>query len=102
MTIFVGNKPLEISRRAEIAVNRLPEVDQKKVFKNIEKVFELGLRPPYAAKLKGLRNTFIIKSGVDLRIIFSVEPELVRILDVVRHDKLQQLAGLNPEEGRSE
>lgn len=101
MTIFVDDKPLEISRRAEIAVNRLPEVDQKKVFKNIKKVFALGLRPPYAAKLKGLKNTFIIRAGLDLRIIFSVEPELVRIVDVVRHDKLQHLAGLDSESGRA-
>lgn len=102
MTIFVDNKPLEISRRAEIAVDRLSDADKKKVFKNIEKVFELGLQPPYAAKLKGLKNTFIIRAGLDLRIIFVIEPELVRIVDIVRHDKLQQLAGLSSETGRPE
>lgn len=102
MTIFVNNKPLEISRRAELAIDRLSEADQKKIFKNIEKVFELGLIPPYAAKLKGLKNTFIIKAGLDLRIIFVLEAKQIRIVDIVRHDKLQQLAGLGSEPGRFE
>lgn len=102
MTVLIDNKLIEISRRAEIAINRLSEADQKKIFKNIQKVFALGLRPPYAAKLKGLNNTFIIRAGLDLRIIFSVESELVRIVDIVRHDKLRQLAGLTSEMGKSE
>jgi mRNA-degrading endonuclease RelE of RelBE toxin-antitoxin system len=102
MTMLINGRPLEISSRAEVAVNRLPDVDRKRVLKSIEKVFAFGLRPPYAAKLRGLNNVFIIKAGLDLRIIFSVNHEAVRIVDVVRRDKLRQLAGINSEIGRAE
>ena len=90
----INDKPLYLSRRAEIATDRLDKDDREKVLKNIKKVLELGLKPPNAAKLKGIENTYLIRSGRDLRIIFEVEPESVYVLDVVRHEKLEQLSRL--------
>lgn len=87
----INDRPLELSRRAEVTLDRLAESDRKKVFRSIEKVLALGLVPPYAAKLKGMENTFIIRAGLDLRIIFQVTNEFVRITDIARHDKLEQL-----------
>lgn len=91
----INDRPLELSRRAEITLDRLSASDRKKVIQNIEKVLALGLRPPYAAKLKGMDNTFVIRAGLDLRIIFQVKDEYVRITDIARHDKLEQLVKKN-------
>jgi mRNA-degrading endonuclease RelE of RelBE toxin-antitoxin system len=93
------DKNVEFSRRAEIALNRLSEQDRNRVLKNIEKVFALGLKPPFAAKLKGIKNTFLVRAGRDLRIIFLVETEFVRIIDIVRHDKLKQISLTNRSQG---
>jgi hypothetical protein len=87
----INDRPLELSRRAEVALDRLAEPDRNKVIRSIEKALGLGLKPPYAAKLKGVENTFIIRAGLDLRIIFQVRNETVRIADIVRHDKLEQV-----------
>lgn len=91
----INDRPLELSRRAEVTLDRLAESDRKKVLRSIEKVLALGLEPPYAAKLKGMENTFIIRAGLDLRIIFQVTSEFVRISDIARHDKLEQLVKKN-------
>ena len=87
----INDKALSLSRCAEIAIDRLDENDREKVLKNIKKVLELGLKIPNAAKLRGIENTYLIRSGRDLRIIFEVDSESVYVLDVVRHDKLEQL-----------
>lgn len=91
----ISDRPLELSRRAEVSIDRLAESDRKKVIRSIEKVLALGLEPPYAAKLKGMDNTFVIRAGLDLRIIFQVTSEFVRITDIARHDKLEQLVKKN-------
>lgn len=91
----INDRPLELSRRAEVTLDRLAESDRKKVIRSIEKALALGLEPPYAAKLKGMENTFIIRAGLDLRIIFQVTSEFVRISDIARHDKLEQLVKKN-------
>ncbi|MCH7349794.1 hypothetical protein [Aeromonas sp. MR7] len=91
----INDRPIELSRRAEVTLDRLPESDRKKVLRSIEKVLALGLEPPYAAKLKGMENTFVIRAGLDLRIIFQVTSEFVRISDIARHDKLEQLVKKN-------
>ncbi len=90
----INDKPLYLSRRAEIAIDRLDKNDREKLLNNIKKVLELGLKSPNAAKLKGIENTYLIRSGRDLRIIFEVDCESVYVLDVVRHDKLEQLSRL--------
>lgn len=86
----INDRPLEISKRAEISIDRLTDSDRKKVISNIEKVINLGLEPPYAAKLKGLENSYVIRAGRDLRIVFQVMPDYVRIIEISRHDKFQQ------------
>ena len=95
----IADKKVEFTRRAEIALNRLSGQDRNRVLKNIEKVFALGLRPPFAAKLKGISNTFLVRAGRDLRIIFLVETEFVRIIDIARHDKLKQISIRNRSQG---
>ena len=95
----INEKNIEFTRRAEIALNRLSEKDRKRVLKNIEKVFTLGLKPPFAAKLKDIKNTFLVRAGHDLRIIFLVETEFVRIIDIARHDKLKQISIANKTQG---
>lgn len=93
------DKNVEFTRRAEIALNRLSEQDRNRVFKKIEKVFAHGLEAPFAAKLKGVKNTFLVRAGSDLRVIFLVETDFVRIIDIVRHDKLKQLSLTNRSQG---
>ncbi|MEM9219019.1 MAG: hypothetical protein AAGD25_32385 [Cyanobacteria bacterium P01_F01_bin.150] len=88
----IKDKELELSRRAEISLERLSEPEQNRVLKNIEKVLNLGLQPPYAAKLKVMKNTFLVRSGRDLRIIFSVEPGHIRVVDITTHDRLKHLS----------
>ncbi len=87
----INDKALSLSRCAEIAIDRLDENDREKVLNNIKKVLTSGLKSPNAAKLTGIENTYLIRSGRDLRIIFEVDSESVYVLDVVRHDKLEQL-----------
>ena len=89
--MHIHDKQIEFSKRAEISIDRLSNSDKKKVIKNIFKVVELGLEPPYAAKLKGLDNTYVIRAGLDLRIIFQVCPDYIRIIDIARHEKYIQL-----------
>lgn len=88
----IKDRDLKFSRRAAISLERLSEFDRNRVLKNITKVLNLGLKPPYAARLRGMENTFLVRSGHDLRVIFSVEPECIRITDITTHDRLKQLS----------
>ena len=88
----IKDRDLEFSRRAEISLDCLSELDKTKVFKNIEKVLSLELQPPYAARLKGMKDTFLVRASRNLRVIFSVGPKSIRILDIMPHDKLKHLS----------
>lgn len=91
----INDKHLELSRRAEVALNRLTSKDKDKIIKSIKKVLDVGLQSPYTAKLKGMENTFLVRAGQDLRIIFLLENGYIRIIDIARPEKIKQLSKIS-------
>ncbi len=83
---------IEMARRAEIALDRLPAHEKRQIELVLERVAETGLASRDISMIgKGARGEgYLIRAGRDLRIIAKRTDDLLEVLDIVRHDKLRQ------------
>jgi mRNA-degrading endonuclease RelE of RelBE toxin-antitoxin system len=84
---------IELSRRAEVALERLQPRDRRRIVFAIDRLAEAGLSSKDVSKLgAGARGEiYLIRAGRDLRIIVKKISGLLEVLDIVRHDKLRQV-----------
>jgi hypothetical protein len=85
--------PIQIARRAEVALERLQPQDRRRIASALEKLAAGGMASKDISKLgagaKG--EIYLIRAGRDLRIIIKRTEDAVEVLDIVRHDKLRQV-----------
>jgi hypothetical protein len=81
-----------VARRAEVALERLQVQDQRRIAFALEKLAAGGMASRDIRKLPGAKGEiYLIRAGRDLRIIIRRTENAVEVLDIVRHDKLQQV-----------
>lgn len=85
--------PIQIARRAEVALERLQPQDRRRIASALEELAAGGMASKDISKLgagaKG--EIYLIRAGRDLRIIIKRTEDAVEVLDIVRHDKLRQV-----------
>lgn len=83
----------EFTERAEVAFERLPQAMKRRINEVLEHIQRIGLRKPYVVKIRGQENMYLARAN-DIRIIFQVQDDIMTILDIVSHDKIQRLSRL--------
>lgn len=90
----MSKRPLiQLSRRAEVALERLQAQDRRRISIALGKVVTRGLDSRSVIRLgEGASGRVgLIRAGKDLRIIFKKTMHGVEVLDIVRHDKLRHV-----------
>ncbi len=82
---------IEYADRAQVSYDRLPPATQERVEQVIDRLQHVEFRAPYARKISGSPGMYIGRATRDLRIIFYKSDDVITVLDIVRHDKLQGL-----------
>ncbi len=82
---------VQLTERAEVAYQRLPNSIQSRIDNIAEKISRTGLRPPLVVKVRGLEQTYIARVPRDIRMVFRVEDETIIVLDIVHHDRIRRL-----------
>ena len=85
---------LEFTDRAEVAYGRLPKAIQQRIDQVLRAFQQVGPRRPYVVKLRGHRSLYLARATSDIRIIFQMEEDTIRILDIATHDKINRLSDL--------
>lgn len=88
----MSTKPhIELSRRAEVALERLQPRDRQSIESILERMSQAGLSFKDVSKLgAGSRGEiYLIRAGRDQRFIVKKTGNKLEVLDIVRHDKLK-------------
>lgn len=86
---------VNLSRRAQIALNALQPEDREQVCDSLE---ALAQNPAMATsdhsihKLSGVNNLFVMKVNPEIRVIFEVNDSNKEITDIVMHDRLRKFS----------
>ena len=88
------NYLFEFTERADIAYSRLPKVVQSQIDKVLRQIEQTGLRSRYITKIRDYEGMYLARAGTNIRIIFHLEDEIMTILDIVSHDKIQRISRL--------
>ena len=90
-------KEIQLHRRAEMALDAFPADERRKVERALDLLRDPTATEFVAANVRASRScdpTFIMRASPDIRILFDrTDDGGVRVLDVVRRDKLMSFAG---------
>jgi mRNA-degrading endonuclease RelE of RelBE toxin-antitoxin system len=95
---------VELSKRAVVILEHLPAEDKKRV-NRIIKLLETfpngdGLRGKYHKVLNVPGKFYIVKAGLNLRLIFQVQRDALNVLDIVDHDRMERMFNLEAGGGK--
>ena len=87
---------VELTQRAQIALDHLPQSEQKQVQKLIALFPDFPDSPALRGKCHKLNslltpNTYIAKVGMKYRAILRLDGETLTILEIAHHDRLDSL-----------
>lgn len=82
---------IEFTERAQIAYHRLSPSMRQKVDNMLDQVQSHGLRSPNITMVRSPRRMYLARVGSDFRVVLLPEGDVIRVLDIASHDKIQRL-----------
>lgn len=85
---------IELTQRAQIALDHLPPSDQKKVHRLILSLVNFPVDNNLHRVVSKIQfapdsNTFMGKAGLVYRVIFRPEGDTIKVLEIVHHSRLE-------------